>query len=124
MKTYLGRAWHSNDLLPAKLLFQNDVSVGTYVPYGTDEVRVDVFSFVRMDPGTYKWEEAQNGEVPENAIDGGCTSLGETLYFGRVPYNGTYIPGKIHPSHGVFYAPHGGREINFSTYEVLVENSD
>lgn len=104
------------------MIFQNEVSVGAYVSFGTVEVEVYEFEFVRMDKGTYKWEEAKNGEVPKNAIHGGCTSRDETLYFGRVSHNGTYIPGKIHPSHKVFYAPHNGQEINFSTYEVLVKD--
>lgn len=119
-KTYLGRAWHQNDLLPAKVIQQ----LGAFVPYGTKEERVDEFEFVRMDPGTYKWEEGNNGEVPINAIVGGCTINGETLYFGRIFHNGNYISGKIHPSHKVLYVPYRGQEINFRRYEVLVQNKD
>lgn len=109
-----------NDLLPAKVIVQ----LGTFVPYGTNELQVDEFEYVRMDPGTYQWEEDNSGQVPYNAVNAGCTSDGETLYFGRVIHNGNYIPGKVHPSHRVLYVPYRGLEINFRNYEVLVQVND
>lgn len=92
--------------------------------YGTVEEQVDAFEFVRMDPGTYKWVEGNSGEVPADAVNGGCTESGDTLYFGRVLHNGNYVPGKIHPSHKVLYVPYRGSELNFRSYEVLVEIKD
>lgn len=116
----MGRAWFNNDLLPAKVILQ----LGAFVAFGTIEEQLDEFEFVRMDPGTYKWEAGNSGDVPANAVNGGCTNDGETLYFGRVMHNGNYIPGKIHPSHKVLYVPYRGLEINFRSYEVLVEIKD
>ncbi|XP_037037066.1 uncharacterized protein LOC119074858 [Bradysia coprophila] len=115
-KTYLGRAWFRNDLLPAKLILQ----LGAFVPYGTVEEKVAEFDFVRMDTGTYEWKESRDGEVPTNAVVGGVTTDGEDLFFGRVLHGGNYIPGKIHQSHGVLYVPYRGQELNFRIYEVLV----
>lgn len=94
------------------------------MPYGGEETQINEFEFVRMDPGTYEWEPAMNGEVPDNAVIAGCTSMEERLYFGRILHHGIYIPGKVHPSHGVLYVPFRGEEINFRTYEVLVHSSD
>lgn len=88
--------------------------------HGTEGPRVDHFDYVRMDAGTYDWVADENGNVPENAVIGGCTVTNENLYFGRVKHNGNNIPGKVHPSHRVLYVAYEGREINFSRYEVLV----
>lgn len=94
------------------------------MPFGTNTVQVDEFDFVRMDPGTYKWEEGNGGEVPVNAIIGGRTIRGESLYFGRALHNGHFLPGKVHPSHKVLYCAYRTEEINFQSYEVLVQIKD
>ncbi|KAG4066001.1 hypothetical protein HA402_001248 [Bradysia odoriphaga] len=121
-KTYLGTAWFSSDLLPAKIILKEQREV--FVSYGANEVQVNEFNFVRMDPGTYNWKQGMKGDVPENAVIAGCTEDGETLYFGRPMYNGNYIPGKVHPSHGVLYVPFRGQGINFLSYDVLVHAND
>ncbi|XP_037031458.1 uncharacterized protein LOC119070979 isoform X2 [Bradysia coprophila] len=121
-KTYLGRAWYQGDLLPAKIIFRQQREA--YVSYGGHEVEVTDFDFVRMDPGTYGWEQGMNGEVPENAVIAGCTVENENLFFGRTMHHGNYIPGKVHRSHGVLYVSFRGQEINFRSYEVLVHLRD
>lgn len=117
-KTYLGRSWFHGDLLPAKVIARPQREA--YVSYGGHGAHVNNYEYVRMDPGTYKWEQSMNGEVPDNAVIAGCTVDCENLYFGRQMHHGNYIPGKIHPSHGVMYVAFRGQEINFQSYEVLV----
>lgn len=123
-KIYLGRAWHGGDLLPAILRETDLLPIEAFVPFNAKAQQVDEFDFVRMDPGTYKWEEGNGGEVPANAIIGGCTLRGETLYFGRALLHGNYVPGKVHPSHKLLYCPYRMYEINFRSYEVLVQIKD
>lgn len=89
------------------------------------------------------WIDSEGGAVPSNAVVGGNTNDGETLYIGRVVHNGTVTVGKIHPSHGVCYFPYGksykfnfrirfttsleyfsgGAELSNNFYEVLVKNA-
>lgn len=57
-----------------------------------------------------------------NAVPGGRTNSGETLYIGRAWHAGALTPGKIHPSHGNLYIPYNGGEVAIGTYEVLIEN--
>lgn len=57
-----------------------------------------------------------------NAVPGGRTSSGETLYIGRAWHGGALTPGKIHPSHGNLYLPFAGGEVAVGTYEILIEN--
>lgn len=122
-KTYLGKAWHDRDLLPAKII----VELGAFVPYGALEEKVDRFEFVRMDPGTYKWEVTMDGEIPANAVLAGLARDYQDLFFGRVMHNGNYIHGKVHPGHMSFqapftalYVPYRGQEISFQSFEILV----
>ncbi|XP_037031459.1 uncharacterized protein LOC119070981 [Bradysia coprophila] len=121
-KTYLGRAWSHGDLLPAKIVCRQQCEA--FVSYGGHEVQVTEFDFVRMDPGTYRWEQGMDGEVPENAVIAGCTVEYENLYFGRTMHHGYRIPGKVHQSHGVLYVPFRGQELNYRSYEVLVHVRD
>lgn len=67
-----------------------------------------------------KWQPASNGQIPSGAVPGGKTASGETLYIGRVRYEGSIVLGKIHPSHGAVYVPYGGLEVKFTDYEQLV----
>lgn len=66
------------------------------------------------------WIPTEGGNVPPNAIPGGETEDGETLFIGRAPYEGTVTIGKVQQSHGVLYIPFGGEEISIPEYEILV----
>lgn len=62
------------------------------------------------------------GAVPFNAVKGGHTINGETLYIGRAHWQGSLTVGKIHPSHQTLYIPYGGQEVPIkANYEVLIE---
>jgi Protein of unknown function (DUF3421) len=82
--------------------------------------KVDVLFFKFLTATNVKWIQAADGAIPENAVPGGRTAKGETLYIGRVQHKGSIVPGKIHPSNKVLYIPYDGAELNFSSYEQLV----
>jgi hypothetical protein len=67
------------------------------------------------------WIPSNSGIHVPNAVVGGRTLQGETLYIGRVHHENSLTPGKIQPSHGCLYIPYAGREIAHRHYEILVE---
>lgn len=69
--------------------------------------------------GTFVWEFAKDGEVPDGAVEVGQTKEGERLFMGRALYGGSQTPGKVHPSHGCLYIPWQGAEVSLTEYEVL-----
>jgi hypothetical protein len=69
-----------------------------------------------------QWVHSGHGQVHPQAIAGGRTTSGETLYVGRGWHAGALTPGKIHPSHGNLYIPYNGGEVALGTYEILIEN--
>jgi hypothetical protein len=68
-----------------------------------------------------KWIPSCAGAYVPNAVKGGHTRDGETLYIGRVMHENSLTPGKIHPSHECLYIPFGGREVPLRNYDILVE---
>ncbi|KAG5669655.1 hypothetical protein PVAND_017539 [Polypedilum vanderplanki] len=113
---YVGRCYHESDLLPAKVLPSRNVA---YVSYGGQEI--PKYSYDVLCGGNVQWIPSSNGVAHSNAVVGGNTGSGETLYIGRAHYQGSVTPGKIHPSHSVLYIPYGGLEVAIPNYEVLVE---
>jgi hypothetical protein len=71
--------------------------------------------------GNVQWVHSSNGQSHPNAVPGGTTESGETLYIGRAHYQNSITPGKIHPSHATMYIPYGGQEVAIPSYEVLIE---
>lgn len=90
------------------------------VPYNGQELAVHNYE-VLCSTGNVHWLPSSHGQVHPNAVQGGQTSSGETLYVGRAHHLGSVTPGKIHPSHNTMYIPYGGVEIAVSNYEILVE---
>lgn len=65
-----------------------------------------------------------DGNVPDGAFEAGYCRSGEVLFVGRMHFQGSLTPGKIHRSHGCLYIPFGGLEHSFqSNFEVLILNS-
>ena len=52
-------------------------------------------------------------------MQGGASSDGEPLFIGRHEHEGSFVIGKVQPSHGSLYVAFGGQEIPFSSFEVL-----
>ncbi|RVE53551.1 hypothetical protein evm_001692 [Chilo suppressalis] len=113
---WLIRSQYDEDLIPGKLAIKHKVA---YVPWGGKENKVDRFEVCCAQPDRIRWVEGRNGTVPPNAVPGGRTSTGETLYIGRAKEQGSLTPGKIHPSHKTLYISFGGDEIPHPIYEVL-----
>ena len=53
------------------------------------------------------------------AVQGGATAEGEALFIGRHEHEGSFVIGKVQPSHGSLYVGFGGREVPFRDFEVL-----
>jgi len=116
---YVGRASHEGELIPGKLLPAHGV---VYIPWGGLEIAKEEYEVFVAAPDAVSWVPSSGGSVPDNAIPGGLSEDGQTLYIGRAPHEGTMTSGKIHPSHGNLYISYGGAEIGFPDYEVLVKN--
>ena len=113
-KIFAGRAFHEGDLIPAKVIPRKSA---TYVCYGGKEILKEDFEV--MYSGSFIWESATGGNVPERAVKAGWTKEGKSLYMGRAFYKGAQTPGKVQPSHRCLYIPFDGKEIAIQEYEVL-----
>lgn len=114
---YIGRASHAGDQLIAKVL---PTKRAAYVCYGGKEILVQNYEVLCL--GNVSWMPAANGRIPPNAVPGGRTRTGETLYIGRARHANSLTVGKVQPSHNTLYIPYGGAEVAIKSYEVLVEN--
>lgn len=113
---YVARAYHEKDLLVAKYVPGRNQA---YVSYSGQEIEKSEIEVLCGE--YYKWIPASNGNVPDSAVRGGQTSSGEPLYIGRAKWEGSLIPGKIHPSHQSLYVAYGGKEHKVTNYEVLAQ---
>ncbi|XP_075216250.1 uncharacterized protein LOC142321767 [Lycorma delicatula] len=66
------------------------------------------------------WIPDSKGSVPAGALPAGKSEYGETLYVGRVQYQGVTIIGKVHKSHRVCYFAYNGLDLSDASYEVLL----
>lgn len=114
---FVGKAFHEGDLIPAKVIPSKNVA---YVSYNGTEIPKQQYEVLCN--GNVSWVPSSHGQIQHNAVVGGNTASGETLYIGRVHYMGSLTPGKIHPSHGSLYIPFNGAEIPHKNYEILTEN--
>ncbi|XP_059486868.1 uncharacterized protein LOC132203249 isoform X2 [Neocloeon triangulifer] len=112
----IARAVHEGELLPGKFVPAHGV---TYVSWnGAEHAKEEYEMLCGCKP---VWFQINQGDtIPENALPGGRTAEGETLFIGRVPHEGTVTVGKVHPSHGTCYIPYAGQELGFPDFEVLV----
>ncbi|CRK93742.1 CLUMA_CG007270, isoform A [Clunio marinus] len=114
---YIGRCFHNGDQLPAKVIPNQNVAYVTF-----DGQVIPKYSYEVLCDGNVQWVPSAHGAVLPNAVVGGRTSTGETLYIGRGQWMGSLTPGKIHPSHGNLYIASNGMECAVGNYEVLIEN--
>jgi len=92
---------------------------------GTDDQELfNVSVFEKKDPPKKNfsgptWLPASGGDIPIDALRGGHEADGRALYICRAMHEGGWHIGKIgHHLRGA-RIPYGGKEIVFSTYEVL-----
>ena len=67
-----------------------------------------------------EWEHCKNGEVANNALEGGRSPEGDPYFIGRHSHRGDTIPGKIHLGHKCLYVSYGGKSVKKPEYECLV----
>lgn len=114
---YVGRALESGDVIPGKIVPSHGVC---YVPYGGRENPHREYQALVANPGCeLVWVRTSGGSLPTGAVQGGVTGSGEPLYIGRHEHGGSWVVGKVQPSHGVLYIAFGGDEIPFNDYEIL-----
>ena len=75
------------------------------------------FSYYKKMP--IRFVHAANGQLPPYAYIGGHDNGPQ--YVARSYHEGSLVPGKFVPHHGVTYVPWGGKEHPKSQYEVLVQ---
>lgn len=112
---YVARARHEDDLVPGKLHSTHGVC---YIAWGGNEHSYNKYDV--LCGGNGEWISVDNGVLPTNAVPGGMTADGETLFVGRAMHEGTITIGKVQPSHECCYISYGGREFGYRKYEVLV----
>ncbi|XP_068158933.1 uncharacterized protein [Drosophila tropicalis] len=111
---YIGRAFFSNDMLPAKVIPNKGKA---YVAYARQEHELENYEV--LSGYNYEWLPAENGAVPPGAVKVGQNVDGEWLYAGRGYHAGSLTVGKVHPSHGCLYIPYDSDEVKIFAYEVL-----
>ncbi|XP_077543609.1 natterin-3-like [Haemaphysalis longicornis] len=114
---FVGRATHSGDILPGKVLRSHRTC---YVSYAGVEHGHASYQVLVSNGAEFEWIPASGGCVPSGAVQGGKTKTGERLFIGRTFHAGTLTIGKVHPSHKCLYIPYGGKEHRYEKYEVLV----
>lgn len=65
------------------------------------------------------WVDAEYGEIPSQAVQGGVEADGSPLYIGRGEYKRGVQVGKVSREHGGLLIGYGGREIKLKHYQVL-----
>ncbi|KAI5710961.1 hypothetical protein M8J75_012857 [Diaphorina citri] len=116
--TYVGRAWHEEDLVPAKVAPTHQ---GAFVAHGGLEHSKFDYEVFTIEGSRVAWQKPSTDEVvPPNALVVGHTRYGEPLYAGRALHEGFLVLGKVHTGPKAAYISWAGKEIVYGDYEVLV----
>lgn len=75
-------------MIPAKVIPDKNTAC---VCYGGEEHYKEDVEVLRA--GSFVWEFASSGNIPEGAVSCGQTADGELLYVGRCLHQGTQTPG-------------------------------
>jgi hypothetical protein len=88
---------------------------------GTEHDQSNWLGTLHWDSVSADWEGAINGAIPSAAVAQGTDNDGAPLFACRAYYGGGLHPGKIRKDWPGCDIPYGGREVNVSSYAVLVE---
>lgn len=91
---------------------------GCIVPIGGEEQSVRNYEVMVGPP--QRWAAAQDGQVPDRAIDVGRTRQSQPLYVCRAVRRGEYVPGRLGAGLSGCSIGASGRENTIAIYEVLV----
>lgn len=97
-----------------------------FIPWSDKSSIQSMYQVLTADTKTQSdliWVPASNGEVPNGAVVAGTNTDGSFQYVGRGKQSKALIPGKVVPSHRVFYFGTGGKAHSLKDYEVLVLKS-
>uniref|UniRef100_A0A1A9UST0 DUF3421 domain-containing protein n=1 Tax=Glossina austeni TaxID=7395 RepID=A0A1A9UST0_GLOAU len=112
---YVGRAYHENNLLPAKVIPSKGCA---FISYGGQEYIK--YKFEILAGNGYKWRATDcKNCLPAGSVVCGRTAEGDPLYIGRGYWGGSLIPGRVHRSHSCLYIPFEGQEVRIQTFRVL-----
>lgn len=67
----------------------------------------------------FRWVQSQGGQVPPDAVQGGCEEDGRPLYVARQYHEGGLHIGKAAPHIEGCFIVYGGKEIFYKEYYVL-----
>ena len=114
-----GRALHeSGDLIPGKVVPSHGVC---YVAWGSREHAMRNYQVLNTRPGVEMiWYPTSGSIIPTGAVQAGVTTSGEPLFIGRHEHEGSYVIGKIQPSHEVLYVSFSGEEVPYRDFEILL----
>ncbi|CAL8121764.1 unnamed protein product [Orchesella dallaii] len=119
-RLFIIRAHHKGGLYPGTLNMAKEKA--TIAVYGR-ECQLEIYEVLVAPYSSISWVRGPPiGEAWPQAIVGGVSDAGETLFIGRALHNGTWSVGKIHGTHGVCYIPCKGNVYGYKDFEILVQN--
>merc|ERR1712212_352480 len=115
-RLFVARASHAGSLVPGKL---HPTYETVFVSYGGKE-HTKGSGFEILTGEGFQWKAAENGRVPEGAVQAGHEANGTPLYVARAKVDGVDSIGKVNTSHNDCHLPYGGREHRVRRYGGLV----
>ncbi|XP_063697279.1 uncharacterized protein LOC134828196 [Culicoides brevitarsis] len=114
----IGRCIYEGNILPGQV---DPLSESIAISHEGHAVQI-VKKFEILCNGNLFWTRSMLGNVLSDAVSGGTTELGETVYIGRAVHEGTLKIGKISPLSDSLIVPNGQTEARVDdSYEVLIE---
>ncbi|CAL8093538.1 unnamed protein product [Calicophoron daubneyi] len=115
---YVARMRQSGDLIPGKVVPDNDKAYCCYGGREYEHTRYEVLC--NEGSRRYDWVADSDGHVPDDAVEAGRSSQGDKIYIARSRINGEPVVGKVQDGLDCAYFPYGGEEHVKTNYEVLV----
>uniref|UniRef100_A0A1A9WVZ0 Uncharacterized protein n=1 Tax=Glossina brevipalpis TaxID=37001 RepID=A0A1A9WVZ0_9MUSC len=116
---YVGRAYHGNNLLPAKVIPRKGCA---FISYGGQEHIKHEYEVLAGNG--YKWWVTDSKNcLPVGSVICGRTAEGVPLYVGRGYWGGSLTPGKVYRSHSCLYIPFEGEEVLYEQAPITQETS-
>ncbi|XP_065346795.1 uncharacterized protein LOC135944038 [Cloeon dipterum] len=118
---FVARAWHEGDLIPGKA---NPAQGNAFISWSGKEESKDNFEILTGKNFFWQTFYASEKNAPEDAVVGGHTNDGESLYVGKVHIDGANSIGKIQLSHASCYVPWEGKELAMPSCEILIRGKE
>jgi len=91
---------------------------GCLVAYGEDEQNIRSYEVLVAPP--QRWTAAQDGQVPDRAVEAGRTRQNQTMYVCRAVRDNELVPGRLGAGIRGCDIGHDGQSYTIAIYEVLV----